>query len=64
MINVCKNLNLKPIFPKLNKNIFISENDLKKRINKQTIAVVVTNIFNSSEEIIKIRKICKQKKFA
>ena len=62
MINVCKNLNLKPIFPKLNKNIFISENDLKKRINKQTIAVVVTNIFNSSEEIIKIRKICKQKK--
>ncbi len=62
MINVCKNLNLKPIFPKLNKNIFISENDLKKRLNKQTIAVVVTNIFNSSEEIIKIRKICKQKK--
>ena len=31
MINICKNMKLKIIFPKLNDNIFISAEDLKKK---------------------------------
>lgn len=62
MVNVCKNLNLKLIFPNLNKNIFISESDLKKKINKKTLAIVFTNIFNNTSDITKIKKICSKKK--
>jgi selenocysteine lyase/cysteine desulfurase len=47
MVNICKNLNLKIVHPKLNENLFLCENDLRKKINKRTLAVVTTNIFNS-----------------
>ncbi len=56
MVNICKNLNFKIVFPKLNENLFISSTDLKKKINKNTLAVVITNIFNTLEEIEKIKK--------
>ena len=62
MVNICKNLNLKLIFPHLNQNIFISEKDLVSKINKKTLAVVFTNIFNNSSDINKIKKICKRRK--
>lgn len=64
MVNICKNLNFKIVFPKLNENLFISSTDLKKKINKNTLAVVITNIFNTLEEIEKIKKICRKKKIA
>jgi len=62
MANICKNLNLKIVFPKLNENLFISSADLKREINKNTLAVVITNIFNTRNDIIKIKQICKKKK--
>ena len=51
MVNICQNLKLKIVFTKLNENIFISEKDLIKKINKKTLAVVVTNIFNNHRDI-------------
>ena len=60
MINICKNMKLKIIFPKLNDNIFISAEDLKKKINKKTLAVVITNIFNHYKDIEVIKKICRR----
>ena len=62
MANICKNLNLKIVFPKLNENLFISSTDLKRKINKNTLAVIITNIFNTRIDIIKIKQICKKKK--
>ncbi len=62
MVNICHNLKLKIVFTKLNKNIFISSKDLIKKINKNTLAVVITNIFNNQEDILKIKNICKKKK--
>lgn len=62
MVNICKSLKLKITFTKLNENIFISEKDLKKKINKKTLAVVATNIFNNSHDLKKIKNICKNKK--
>ena len=62
MINIPRNLNLKIVFAKSNENIFMFEKDLKKKINKKTLAVVTTNIFNSYEDINKIKKICLKKK--
>ena len=62
MVNICKSLKLKITFTKLNENIFISEKDLKKKINKKTLAVVATNIFNNSYDLKKIKSICKNKK--
>ena len=62
MVNICRNFNLKIIYPKLNENIFLHDEDLKKKINNRTLAVVVTNIFNNSHELIKIKNICRKKK--
>jgi len=62
MINIPKNLNLKIVFTKSNENIFMLEKDLKKKINKKTLAVITTNIFNSFEDINKIKKICLKNK--
>ena len=61
MINIPRNLKLKIVFAKSNENIFMFEKDLKKKINKKTLAVVTTNIFNSYEDISKIKKICLKK---
>ncbi len=62
MVNICQNLNLKIVFPKLNENLFICEKDLKKKINKKTLAVVTTNIFNSFNDSKKIKNLCNSKK--
>ena len=60
MINICKNLNLKVKFTKLNENIFLDADDLKKKINQKTLAVLVTNIFNTSKNIKSIKSVCKK----
>ena len=62
MINICQNTNLKVKYAKLNNNLFIDENDLKKKINKKTLAVLVTNIFNTYDSSIKIKSICNKRK--
>ena len=38
--------------------------DLIKKINQNTLAVVATNIFNTSKNLEKIKKICKRKKIS
>ena len=53
MVNICKNFNLKTIYPKLNENLTFSANDLEKKINSKTLAVVGTNIFNDQNDLIK-----------
>ena len=62
MVNICKNLGLKIIFPKLNENLFFEEKSLKKNINSKTLAVVATNIFNTFGQLKKIKQICNTKK--
>lgn len=62
MVNICKNLGLKIIYPELNKNLFFSQKDFKRKINKNTLAVVSTNIFNTFEDSLQVKKICNQKK--
>ena len=32
MVNICRNFNLKIIYPKLNENIFLHDEDLKKKL--------------------------------
>ena len=63
MINVAKNLNFKPVFYDLNYySGFFDFKYLKKKIRKKTLALVLTNMFNSYEDTIKIKKFCKQNK--
>ena len=63
MINVAKNLNFKPIFSNLNYDSgFYDFRYLKKNIKKNTLALVLTNMFNSYEDTIKIKKFCKKNK--
>ena len=37
MVSICKNLNLKIIYPKLNENLFLDEKDVEKKISKKNI---------------------------
>ena len=63
MINIAKNLNFKIIFCDLDyKTGFFNLQKLKKKINNKTIAVVLTNMFNSYEDALKLKKICSSKK--
>jgi dTDP-4-amino-4,6-dideoxygalactose transaminase len=63
MINVAKNLKFQIKFLNINpKNHFFAIDQLKKKINKKTLAVVVTNMFNSYNDTIRVRKLCDEKK--
>ena len=62
MVNICKNLKLNIIFTKLNQNLFFSKKDLIKKINKNTLAIVSTNIFNTYLDSLELKKICNKKK--
>ena len=63
MISVAKNLNFNPVFLDLNyKNGFFDIKKLKKKINKRTVALVLTNMFNNYEDTIKIKRLCYKKK--
>ncbi len=63
MINVAKNLGYKTNF--IEQNLDTGEpnlQSLRKKLNNKTLAVVVTNIFNSPSLLLKIKKICSEKK--
>ena len=63
MINVAKNLNFRIILCDLDyKTGFYDLKKLRKKINNKTAAIVLTNMFNSYEEGLKLRKICSAKK--
>ena len=62
MVNVAKNLKFKIIFSDLEyASGFYNLAQLKKKLNKKTAAVVLTNMFNTHEESIKFKKICKNR---
>ena len=64
MINIAENLNLKVKFCDLNYQTgFIDINQLKKKISKKTIAIVLTNMFNNYEDSKILKKIAKKKKY-
>ena len=61
MINIARNLRFKIIFCDLNYETgFYDLNKIKKKINKKTLAVVLTNMFNSYEQSIKLKNICRK----
>jgi len=63
MINIAKNLDFKIVFCDLDyKTGFFNLKKLKKKINNKTIAIVLTNMFNSYEQSLKLKKICLAKK--
>ena len=61
MINIARNLHLKITFCDLEyKTGFYNLSKLKRKLSKKTCAVVLTNMFNSYEQSLKIKKICKK----
>jgi len=59
MANISRNLKLKLIFPKLKDNLFIDSYDVKKRINNKTLAILCTNFFNTTKDLIELKRICR-----
>ena len=58
MINIAENLNLKIKFCDIDyKTGFIDLKQLKEKVSKNTLAIVLTNMFNSYEDSQKIKKI-------
>ena len=58
MINISENLNLKIKFCDIDyKTGFIDLKQLKEKVSKNTLAIVLTNMFNSYEDSQKIKKI-------
>lgn len=63
MINIIQNLNLKIKFCDLNqKTSSIDISHIKENISKNTLAVVITNIFNNYNDTKKIRNLAKKYK--
>ena len=63
MVNIAVNLNLKVKFCDLNYQTgFIDINQLKKKISKKTIAIVLTNMFNNYKDSETLKKIVNKKK--
>jgi len=63
MINVAKNLKYKIKFCDINyKSGFFEIKKLKKIINNKTSSIVTTNMFNTFDDSMSIRKICKSRK--
>jgi len=60
MANISRNLKLKLIFPKLKDNLFIDSYDVKKRINNKTLAILCTNFFNTTKDLIELKRICRE----
>ena len=63
MINVAKNLGYNANF--VEQNLKTGEpnlQSLEKQLNNKTLAVIITNIFNSPSCLLKIKKICSKKK--
>ncbi len=63
MINIPSKLNLKIVFCDVDiKTGSMSLDDLKQRINKKTLCVVLTNIFSNYKSCKEIKNICRKKK--
>jgi dTDP-4-amino-4,6-dideoxygalactose transaminase len=63
MVNIAKQIKFKIIFSPINIDDGSFEiNKLEKKINKKTSALVLTNMFNSHQHSLNIKKLCKRKK--
>ncbi len=63
MVNIAANLNLKIKFCDINyRTGFIDISNLKKKISKKTLAIVLTNMFNNYQDSKKIKKLAKKYK--
>ncbi len=63
MVNIAKNLKYKIVFANINiENWFINPSQISGKITNNTIAIVLTNMFNNSRDTIKIKNLCKKKK--
>ena len=63
IVNVSENLKFKTVLCDLDRNTgFYDFEMLKKKINKKTSAIVLTNMFNSYQHSQRLKKICKEKK--
>ena len=63
MVNIANNLNLKVKFCDLEyRTGSVDLKELKKQISKQTLAIVLTNMFNSYKSSVEIKKIAKRSK--
>ena len=61
MPNVAKNLGYKLVFNQINKkNWFFNFDQLNKQINHKTLAIVLTNMFNSPKETFILKKFAKK----
>ena len=62
MPNVAKNLNLKLVFNKINeKNWFFNFRDLEFQTDSGTLAIILTNMFNSRIDTLKLKRFCVKK---
>ena len=60
MINIILKMNLKPIFCDIEyESGFYDLEKLKKKINHKTISILLTNMFNSYDQNLKLKKIAK-----
>ena len=63
MINVASNLNFNIVFCDLDYETgYYNLNKLKKKISKKTLAVVLTNMFNTYDQSMNLKRICNVKK--
>ncbi len=63
IIEVAQNLSLKVKLADINYSSgSLNEKELMKKINKKTLGVVYTNMFNDYNHALKIKKLCKKKK--
>ena len=63
MIEIAQNLNLKVKLADINYSSgSLDEKMLMKKINKKTLAIVYTNMFNDYKNALKVKKLCKKKK--
>ena len=62
MPNVAKNLNLNVEFNEIDKtNWFFNFKKLERQVNNKTIAIVLTNMFNTMRDSVKLKNFCKKK---
>ena len=61
MVNIAHSLNFKPVFSDINYDSgFYDYKNLKKKIKKHTLAIVLTNMFNNYEDTNKVKQLCKK----
>ena len=65
IVNIAKNLGFKINFNDINYETgFVSINEIKKKINKKTNAIILTNMFNHYQNSLELKKIANKNKIS